>query len=52
MQFIATRFTEETMLMPISFFSMPAAGATLAGVFRVNPDDRHAEGVRLVADKL
>jgi hypothetical protein len=53
MQFIAARFVEETMLMPISLFRMPATGTPLAGgVSRVNSDDFHAEGFRLIADKL
>jgi hypothetical protein len=52
MQFIAARFAEKTMLMPISLLSMTTAGAALAGVFQVNPDHFHTEGVGLVADKL
>ncbi|EDZ66825.1 hypothetical protein NOC27_152 [Nitrosococcus oceani AFC27] len=35
------------MLMSISLLSMSAAATPLAGVLRVNPDDRHTEGVLL-----
>jgi hypothetical protein len=52
MQFIAARFAEEPMLMPIGFFSMTTAGAALAGVLGVYLDGFHTEGIRLVADKL
>jgi hypothetical protein len=38
--------------MSVSFLSMSALGAALAGVFRVNPNHIHAKVLRLVADKL
>lgn len=38
--------------MSISLFRMPAAATPLTGVLRVDSDHLHAEGIRLVADKL
>lgn len=38
--------------MPVSFFGMSATGTALAGVFRINRNHLHTEGLRLVSGEL